>query len=292
MSIYNFDNKYNNSFVKPRLFKGIIRNLIIANAIVFLLTTLLRPIMNTYAIFGLVPKLVWTNGFIWQFFTYMFMHGSFSHILINMFILWMFGMELENYWGKKEFLKYYLITGIGSGFLTFLFSMNSTIPVVGASGAIYGLLLAFGLMFPERKIYIYFLIPVRAKYFVMIMGAITFFSSISPNTSNISHLTHLGGLIVGYVYLRKNMLWKKIISYFPNIKFTNPFKNIIRKSKINTNSDYQQTAGYNTDETMREQVDIILDKINLNGYDSLSEQDKRTLFLASQYFAHKEKKKD
>ena len=302
MSYYSYNSfgNMNNQYYKPKLFRGAIRILIIANVAVFLVTNLFGTNFTNfvYRFFGLVPSAVISKGFIWQFFTYMFVHGEFGHIFMNMFVLWMFGMELENYWGKKEFLKYFLITGVGSGIITFLFSPTSTVPVVGASGAIYALLLAFAMMFPERKIYVYFLFPIPAKYFVLIIGAITFFSSFGPNSSGISHLTHLGGLIVGYLYFKRKSLLYDIKRFMQKhkIKFTNPFANFIRKvpkepkQKKQTQHDQSVNYTYETDLTMREQVDEILDKISKVGYDKLTEQEKRTLYLASKYFASQQKK--
>ncbi|MCK4295263.1 MAG: rhomboid family intramembrane serine protease, partial [Candidatus Marinimicrobia bacterium] len=195
--------RYGSGNIRPRLFKGAVRNIIIINVAVFIVMYLL-PVEKFFLLtFGIVPKFVWSRGFIWQPLTYLFIHGGFWHILMNMFVLWMFGMEIENYWGKKEFYKYYFITGIGSGLITLLFSLNSTIPVVGASGAIYGILVAFALMFPNRYLYLYFLIPIKAKYFVIFIAVVTFFSTITPGTSNISHLTHLGGFLIGFVYLKR-----------------------------------------------------------------------------------------
>ncbi|MFP4547801.1 MAG: rhomboid family intramembrane serine protease [Fidelibacterota bacterium] len=291
MSYYNSNStNYGQYHMRPQLFKGAIKVLIITNLVVFLVTNLLGINNFVFRFFGLVPKAVWSNGFIWQLFTYMFVHGGFMHLFMNMFVLWMFGMELENYWGKQEFLRFFIITGIGSGLITFLFSLNSTIPVVGASGAVYALLLAFAMMFPERRIYLYFLFPIPAKYFVLIIGLVTFFSSIRPTTGGISHLTHLGGLVVGYIYLKRNYLKYKMKQWLPNISIKNPFSKIIRKVEKDKSKSTNNSTKYDTDETMREQVNIILDKISREGYDNLTEDEKRTLYLASQYFAEHQKK--
>jgi membrane associated rhomboid family serine protease len=287
---YNSFSNYGNQFYKPRLFHGAVKILIIINAAVFLITGLLGLQGFVYQFFGLVPSLVWTRGFVWQLVTYMFVHGGFMHLLMNMFVLWMFGMELENYWGKKEFMKYFLVTGIGSGIITLLFSLSSPIPVVGASGAIYALLLAFAMMFPDRRIYIYFLFPLKAKYFVLIIGGITFFSSFSDSGSGISHLTHLGGLIVGYLYFKRKSIIVDIKRFFRKHKIKNPFSNFIRKVEKKPSSKHSENFTYETDQTMREQVDEILDKISKEGYDKLTEQEKRTLYLASKYFASQQKK--
>ena len=279
--------RYGSGNIRPRLFKGAIRNIIIINVAVFIVMYLL-PVEKFFLLtFGIVPKFVWSRGFIWQPLTYLFIHGGFWHILMNMFVLWMFGMEIENYWGKKEFYKYYFITGIGSGLITLLFSLNSTIPVVGASGAIYGILVAFALMFPNRYLYLYFLIPIKAKYFVIFIAVVTFFSTFAPGTSNISHLTHLGGFLIGFVYLKRWQISSFVRSKFPNIRIKIPIRRVRKTSK-----DEEVIKKYDTDETFKEELNLILDKINRDGYDTLNEEEKRTLYLASAYFADKENKKD
>ncbi len=284
---------FNNQFIRPRMFSGAIKNIIIANIVIFLTMYLFQTQRFFLYYFGLVPRFVWSRGFIWQLFTYMFIHGGLGHIFWNMFVLWMFGSEIESVWGKKEFYKYFFITGIGSGIITLLFSLNSTIPVVGASGAIYAVLVAFALMFPDREIYLYFLFPIKAKYFVLIMGVITFFSSFNRGASQISHLTHLGGLLIGYLYIRKFRGMSAIQLHFPKIRFPkmkSPFKNIIRK--VEKNAPPPIKRNYETDQTLREELDRLLDKINISGYDSLSESERKTLILAGEYFAKKEAKKN
>jgi membrane associated rhomboid family serine protease len=146
------------------------------------------------------PKVLW--GFqIWQLVTYIFLHGGLFHLFINMLILFMFGCEMERMWGTRFFIQYYLICGVGAG----LFALIPQYPVVGASGAIYGLLVAFAMYFPNRVIYMnllfLFFFPIQAKYFVIIMGLMSFLSSLGGE-SGVSHLAHLGGLAVGYLYLR------------------------------------------------------------------------------------------
>ncbi|RKY52271.1 MAG: rhomboid family intramembrane serine protease [Candidatus Neomarinimicrobiota bacterium] len=296
MNYYRYGNdlRFGRGNIRPRLFKGAIRNIIIINVAVFIFMYLF-PVERFFILtFGLVPKLVWSRGFIWQPLTHLFIHGGFWHIFWNMFVLWMFGMEIENYWGKKEFYKYYFITGIGSGLITLLFSLNSTIPVVGASGAIFGILIAFALMFPNRYLYLYFLIPIKAKYFVIFVAVITFFSTFTPGASHISHLTHLGGFLIGFVYLKRWQISSFIRSKFPHtglfwtkIRFKIPIRKVHKTSK-----DEELIKKYDTDETFKEELNRVLDKINKYGYDTLDEEEKRTLYLASAYFADKENKKD
>jgi membrane associated rhomboid family serine protease len=141
----------------------------------------------------------------------MFLHGSISHILFNMLSLWMFGTELERMWGTAFFSRYYMVCGVGAAATTILASflpgtiglrLYDAAPTVGASGAIYGLLLAYGLYFPDRQILMSFLFPVPAKYFVMIIGAISFLSAVGSGGDGVAHVTHLGGLLVGWLYLR------------------------------------------------------------------------------------------
>jgi membrane associated rhomboid family serine protease len=191
----------------------VIKNLMIIMGIVFLLQEVVSRMMVVYL--GLVPGLVWHEFYLWQLLTYMFLHGGFFHILFNLLALWMFGGELENLWGSRRFLFYFFFCGIGAGIITVLCTMILTpqyqfIPVIGASGAIYGILLAFGWLFPNRLIYVYFLFPIPAKYFVIIFGLIEFFSSIGGAGGGVSHLTHLGGLLFGLLYMLYPMVRQKI----------------------------------------------------------------------------------
>ena len=189
-----------------------VRNLMIASGAVFLLQQmLLMTSIDLYVryflnYFALDPQKVWTQYYIWQLFTYIFLHGDFFHILFNLFSLWMFGGELENYWGSRRFLFYFFFCGIGAGIFTVLLSPY---PVIGASGAIYGILLAFGWLFPNRPIYIYFFFPIPAKYMVIIFGLIEFFSSGSGG-GGVAHLTHLGGLVVGLFFMAYPVIRQKL----------------------------------------------------------------------------------
>jgi len=181
-----------------------------ANIAMFVLTTLAPSLIT---VLGLVPVSVIHELRVWQLGTYMFLHGGFFHIGFNMLALWMFGAELEAHWGTRFFLKYYFVSGIGAAVLTVLFSL---LPfgfaeqvyysvVIGASGAIYALLLAYGLYFPQRRIYMYFLFPIPARTFVMILGGIELLSSLSAG-GGVANATHLGGLVVGYLYLKSGRI--------------------------------------------------------------------------------------
>jgi membrane associated rhomboid family serine protease len=178
--------------------------LIIANVAMFLVSMVYEPIIEYL---GLIPQRVVEQQWIWQPVTYLFLHGSPMHILFNMLGIWMFGVELERLWGTRYFLKYYAITGIGAGatviavgFLPMdAMAFTYQAVTIGASGALFGLLMAFAYYYPDRPILMFLLFPIPAKYFVMIIGAIAFISA--PN-SQVSEAAHLGGLAFGYLYLR------------------------------------------------------------------------------------------
>jgi len=157
-----------------------------------------------FALFALQADLVIHRFYVWQLATYLFLHGGWFHIIFNMFALWMFGSDLESAWGGKKFLYYYFLTGVGAGILDV--SLNALFGIstatIGCSGAVYGLLLAYGILFPDRLIYLYMIVPIKAKWFVVIMGAIEFVSSFAGPGSGISHFAHLGGMLFGYIYLR------------------------------------------------------------------------------------------
>ena len=185
-----------------------VKALLIINIAVFVLQ---QAVSGLPALLGLVPERVVAGLQVWQPLTYMFLHGSISHILFNMLSLWMFGVELERMWGTRFFARYYLVCGVGAALTTILLSffpgsigerLYYSVPTVGASGAIYGLLLAYALYFPDRQILMSFLFPVPAKYFVMIIGAIAFLSAAGSGGDGIAHVTHLGGLLAGWLYLR------------------------------------------------------------------------------------------
>ena len=219
----------------------VVKNLLIINGLLFLATVSLSNLgIDLVKIFGLHQ--FQSNDFRpHQLITHIFMHGSFTHLFFNMFALWMFGKILENIWGEKRFLIYYMITGIGAAFIHLLISQYQIIsisnqipelvsiaiegkynpsiplskkltqliitPTVGASGAVFGLLLAFGMLFPNALLYLYFAIPIKAKYFVIGYGILELYAGISNNPAdNVAHFAHLGGMIFGYILIK---YWKK-----------------------------------------------------------------------------------
>ncbi len=185
-----------------------------------------------YAWLGLTPYLVTHYGFVWQLATYLFLHGGFFHILFNLFALWMFGSDLERVWGSRKFLFYFFLCGIGAACFDVLVQPSSTIPIIGNSGAIYGILLAFGLLFPNRPIFLWFVIPVKAKWFVLAIGVIEFISEIGHAAPGIAHLAHLGGMLVGFLYLRGMNLpghWRQRYAEWRRARLRRKFELYMRK---------------------------------------------------------------
>lgn len=189
-----------------------VKALITINIGVFILQFISSHLLDSYFIdryFGLVPIQVTNDLMLWQLVTYMFLHGGFFHIFFNMLTLFMFGNELERYWGTPRFLNYYFITGIGAGVCSWAVAPHSTAVVIGASGAIYGLLLAYGVTYPNRIVYVNFLLPLKVKWLVIIMGAMAFLSSIGGAESGVANIAHLGGMVIGYVVLKGKEWWDK-----------------------------------------------------------------------------------
>lgn len=180
-----------------------VKHLLIINTIIYLISWLLqqRGIYWMDRYLDLYP--IGSGGFhVWQPVTYMFMHGSFTHLFFNMFTLWMFGNVLENYWGTSRFLRYYFICGVGAGLLNMLVAPSI---LLGASAAGFGLLAAFGMMFPEERIYFYFLVPIKAKWFVIGYAAIELVNGLFTS-DGIAHFAHLFGAAIGVLLI---LWWRK-----------------------------------------------------------------------------------
>lgn len=245
----------------------------------------------------------------WQVFTYQYLHGGFSHLFFNMFALWMFGMELENLWGSKTFFIYYTVCGIGAGlaniFLAPLFTtIAPNVPTIGASGSIYGVLIAFGMLFPNRLIYIYFMLPIKAKYLVVIYILIEVFAVASQSESGIAHFAHLGGGVVGFLYVYFILNKGRPMQFRDENKTSNVFDNFKdmfdKKKKEDeaappykrptniydanfedmTNSKYEDDLRRD-ERKIHEKIDAILDKLSASGYGSLTDEEKRILFQES-----------
>jgi membrane associated rhomboid family serine protease len=187
-----------------------VKAIVIANVVMYV-ATLVSPagIVDTL---GLTPADVLTGGQLWQLVSYLFVHspGSIGHVLFNMLAVWMFGTELERRWGTPFFARFYAVCGIGAGVCTVfvaLLPFDSSARLyytatIGASGAVYGLLMAWALIFPRREILFMFLFPLKARVFVLIVGAIAFLSAVSGGGGPVASVAHLGGLVAGWIYLQ------------------------------------------------------------------------------------------
>ena len=253
-----------------------VKLLLIVNGIVYLLQMVVGP--RLIVALGLIPRWAWSRLFIWQFATYMFLHGGFFHILINMYALWVFGCEVERMWGPKAFYRYYFITGIGAGIIHTILTPLSMVPTIGASGAVLGVLTAFAVMFPDREItlLLFFILPVRmrARTLALLFAGMSLFSGVIGSTDGIAHFAHLGGMLVGYLYMKQD--WR-----------FNALKNTIaswrRKRRMRIIREKEENL-----EKLRELVDRVLDKANEVGMENLTRDEKLLLKRASKIF-NKEK---
>lgn len=245
----------------------------IANAAVYVVT-LFAPTLVTYLAFDYAQVLTRP----WTIITYMFVHDqrSIFHILINMLMLFFFGPPLEAQWGGKEFIKYYTICGVGAAFFSLIFREG---PVIGASGAIYGVMLAYALNWPNSLIWIYAIFPIKAKYLVLILGAISFYSAywaVRGASDGIAHFAHLGGLVVGFVYVKKG--WE-IGVWFEAIKkrLSKRRLRVISGGRDDAPDSRRRSKRAAEEAKIHDVIDRILDKIRDEGLDSLTPEERRFL---------------
>ena len=302
----------------------ITKNLLIINFIAFLATIVLQMRGIDLADVGGLHFFMAEDFHFYQLVTYLFLHANFMHILSNMFGLWMFGCVIENVWGPKKFLFYYICCGIGAGicqeiaqFVSFYLTINEQDPsigeaelfvvgqqlshqlnawtTIGASGAVYAVILAFGMSFPNERLFIIpFPFPIKAKWFVLGYVAIEFYSSITAAGDGVAHTAHLGGMLFGFLMIR---YWNR----HPETNFNNSrgrefFENLKRnfdqhqQQKRPDNPHMHAERGGSKEDDMaynarkrqnQEEIDAILDKIRKSGYDSLTKEEKQKLFEAS-----------
>lgn len=255
--------------------------MIIINAAIYLVQELLA--LPPLHIFGLVPYQVLHKAMFWQLVTYMFLHGGLWHVGFNMFALWMFGSQLERVWGTRQFVKYYFITGVGAGVINVAFNAGSLIPTIGASGAIFGLLLAYGVLFPNNLILLYFFIPIKAKYSVILFAALEFMMAAHYAQDGVAHFAHLGGMAVGLLYLKGSPILRA---------FARGASRRRRQKKEAT--QVRLHARHLSDlQSIRSEVDYLLDRISRVGYDNLTDEEKERLEEASRLLRlHSEESED
>lgn len=293
----------------------ITKNLLIINMLAFLAASVFGNLNNLFGLHFFMSG----NFAVYQLFTYMFLHGGFTHILFNMFGLWMFGCTMENVWGPRKFLLFYMVCGVGAGlmqevaqFVEFCMLCSDQIPgfsmgdlytvahnseavlgnwnTVGASGAIYGILLAFGMTFPDERMFVIPIpFPIKAKWLVVFYVAIELLSSLSMKGDGVAHMAHLGGMLFGYLLIR---YWNNHPErYYNPMGARNFFDGLKRGFDRFKGSRGQTREGGNARETdweynarkkaRQEEVDAILDKIRKSGYDSLTKEEKKRLFDSS-----------
>lgn len=301
------------------------KNLLIVNIVAFLITYILgKDASGGYVLHDLLGLhfFMASDFHVYQILTYLFMHGGIFHIVMNMFMLWMFGAIVERVWGAKKFLFYYIVCGIGAGLFQEvvqffeLYQLNASTysmldffrvasenasrlngyTTVGASGAVYGVLLAFGMIYPNERIFVIPIpIPIKAKYLVIGCALIELYSSYSSTEDGIAHIAHLGGMVFGFFMIR---YWRKQTNGYGgssardafeklrdalggkrNRQHFNYTRNHNPQSDSNSYQSHQQDWDYNAHKrATQEEIDRILDKIRKSGYDSLTKDEKQTLF--------------
>ncbi len=234
---------------------------------VFFLQNLL-PIVNT--LFALTPKLAVERLFVWQIGTYMFLHGGFWHLFFNMIILWFFGNMVESVWGSRRFLRYYLACGIGGALLHMVFEYNAS--VVGASGAVFGLYLATAMMFPDSYVYLYFLIPVKVKYFVIGLAVLQLANGIAGPTG-IAYFAHIGGMLAGLFFFRGEIMRRAGFARGPRPRW----KPSVSEQRRGVDPQGGNERSRAEEPRSGDNIDSILDKISAKGYDNLTPTEKRIL---------------
>ncbi len=269
--------RYDIMGASQRLLPGV-KTLLIVNVAVYLLQQFLDPRLTMTL--GVTPTRVLQDLAVYQLITYMFLHGNFFHILINMFVLWMFGREIEQTWGTKRFVWYYLLTGLAGGIFTVVFQPNFTLPTIGASGAIYGLLAAYAVMFPNRTIYLFLVVPIKVKYAVVLFVGLELLASMNATSDGIGHWAHLGGAAVGFLYLKLDWRLSRAARKISPLRAFDRFNYRRKNRKLEKNRQ-------KTDEIMK-RVDEILDKINEVGIDNITEEERRFLGDASEILSRRD----
>lgn len=297
----SYSQHYRPQFGGFSFFPPVIKNLMIINVAVFLLQIALesgfltlggRPLLNWFAeTFYLWPL---GSGYFmpWQLVTYMFLHGGVWHIFFNMIMLWMFGVELENTWGSKKFLYMYFAAGIVAGLANLFIAplFTGTGPTIGASGGVYGVLAAFAMVFPDRYIYLYFFVPMRAKYLVTGLILLEVVFGVMGTREGIAHVAHLGGAAVGGLWVLLDRRGR--IDRWLNRRRSGGGSGTGWDRTPREATFYDFTPGRQEPETRKpsgdraydeaqKRIDEILDKISVSGYSALTDEEKRILLDAS-----------
>jgi membrane associated rhomboid family serine protease len=255
-----------------------VKRLLIINGVLFLLRMAFEPLI---AYLGFLPAAMFFQP--WTVITYMFVHADFFHVFFNMLVLFFFGPPLEDRWGSSEFLKFYLICGVGGALLS-LFHWNQ--PIIGASAAVYGVMVAFAMYWPDNPVYIWGIFPVKAKWLVTFLIGLSVFFAVTGAAAGIAHLAHLGGCAAAFLYLRSS--WGPT-PYGPRLKTPRRPKPAVRATPEAGTSLRSATAarrgrGTSEEEKLLDDIDRILDKISEKGINSLSPEERTRLDEASRRF--------
>jgi membrane associated rhomboid family serine protease len=291
---------YRPQFGGFKFFPPVIKNLLIINAVLWILQSML--IRSSFHV-GDESAARWLQEMLylnplgqhfrpWQLLTYMFLHGDFYHVLFNMLPLWMFGMEVENTWGSRKFLWFYIACGIAGGLTNLLIAPLFTAvgPTIGASGSIYGVLVAFAMLFPNRYIYLWFLLPVKAKYFVTVFVMVELYYGVTGTPDGVAHMAHLGGALLGGVWVlldARGLIDRLLARGGASVRRAAPGVSRPRTAPVQDATIIDmppprpETRPDNEHARYQKVIDEILDKISVSGYTSLTEQEKRILLDAS-----------
>ena len=247
-----------------------VKRLLIANAVVFVFTWVIGPDF-VFEWFSFQPTKILFRP--WTPLTYMFLHGDFWHVFMNMLVLFFFGTHLESKWGSTEFIRYYLVCGLGGVALSFLFVSYS---IIGASAAVYGVMLAFAMAWPNAPIYIWGIFPVKAKWLVGLFVLITFSNAFGGAGGGVAHFAHLGGFAAGFLYLKADWRASQAIQSIGKAARTRRFAIVPREEREAATSD-RRRSGHAGEKNTLDAVDRVLDKISAEGMASLTDQEKKLL---------------
>ncbi|MBE0643742.1 MAG: rhomboid family intramembrane serine protease [Bacteroidetes bacterium] len=277
-------------------FPPVIKYLLLANVGIFLIQMTLEggfltfhgePLYNWFARTFYLWPLGSGNFMPWQLISYMFLHGGFQHVFFNMLMLWMFGVEIENLWGSKKFAIFYFAAGIAAGLANLLIAplFTGTGPTIGASGGVYGIMAAFAMVFPDRYVYLYFLLPIRAKYLIAGLIILEVVYGVLGTHEGIAHVAHLGGAVVGGIWVLLDQ--RGYIDRWLNRKSGSTVSTRWNQSQKDakfyefTPGKLDRKSGDHTYDAAQQRIDEILDKISVSGYAGLTEEEKHILLDAS-----------
>lgn len=262
-----------------------VKRLLIANGAVFLITVLVDQFNPRFVVdwLAFIPARILTRP--WGLVTYMFVHGGFWHFFVNMLGLFFFGPPLEERWGSRAFLRYYLICGLGGALLSFVFV---SYPIIGASAAVYGIMFAFAMNWPDAPIYIWGIFPVKAKWLVAFLFAATFLSSFSGGGSGVANFAHLGGFATGWLYLKADWRVSQRLGALGRAVRTRRLA-IVPRDDADTEplgARQREGGGPREEDALLDAVDRVLDKISASGMASLTPEERRLLDEVSRRRRH------